>query len=156
MHHISCRTQKLWCPVNHMYTSHSQKHQAQTRWSCTCLIKHHATKVFAVASFMPWLVYPWYLQNTQLRGPQSHSGHYREKKIVCPSWEWNADSSHAASDLAIILWNLLPPCTPDGKDQTFFCNAGALTTDCNSHPKTHHLHYHHHYDWKVHPQLAYV
>jgi len=71
--------------VNHMCTSHSQKHRAQTGWSCTCLIKHRVTKVYAGVSFMPRLVYPWYLQNTQLCGPQSR-GHYREKKIVCPSW----------------------------------------------------------------------
>ena len=85
MHHISCPTQKLPCPVNHMCTSHTQKHHAQTRWSCTCLIKHRVTKVYAVVRFMPQLVYPWYVQNTQLRGPQSHSGHYREKKLFAPA-----------------------------------------------------------------------
>jgi hypothetical protein len=36
MYHISCPTQKLPCPVNHMCTSHSQEHSAQTRWSCIC------------------------------------------------------------------------------------------------------------------------
>jgi hypothetical protein len=38
-----------------------------------------------VDSFKPQLVYPWYLHNTELHGPHSHSGDNREKKIVCPA-----------------------------------------------------------------------